>query len=132
VNQDCELTIKLRQTSAVGSDLNSIGFYVFKGGKRVIKPKKDIVFKKSKFGKMKDGLYRLLRLCSSLLVSSKIKFKASEEPYIIVPCTFDAEQEGSYSLFVQSDDTAFAEYVTLDYLSDEQDLGHFKERVCWL
>lgn len=55
VSQDCELTVKLKQTSAVGSDLNSIGFYVFKGGKRVIKPKKDLIMRKSKFGKMKES-----------------------------------------------------------------------------
>lgn len=62
-------------------------------------------------------------------MSTKIKFKASEEAYIIVPCTFDAHMEGSYSLAVQSDDLSFTEYVTLDYLSDAQDLVHFNEKV---
>lgn len=76
VDKDIEITLKIKQTSSVNNDLMSVGFYVFKGGKRVIKAKKDRLLKKSKFGKKREG------------ISERLKLAASPEPYIIVPWYF--------------------------------------------
>eukprot|EP01126_Amoeba_proteus_P053690 TRINITY_DN6558_c0_g2_i11.p1 TRINITY_DN6558_c0_g2~~TRINITY_DN6558_c0_g2_i11.p1 ORF type:complete len:728 (+),score=187.37 TRINITY_DN6558_c0_g2_i11:86-2269(+) len=118
VEKDFELTVRLKQTSSVASEMNSIGFYVFRGGKRIIKPKKDLMLKKSKFGKLRD-------------VSLKMKFVATSEPYIIIPCTFDEDKEGSYSLLIQGDDPSFTEFIYLSDLQPENDMCHSRCKGEW-
>lgn len=120
----------------VSDDPKSIGFYVFQGGKRVIKAKKDLLVKKSKFGKMAEGSVFFPQHWTYLVVSEVLKLTANPDvPYIIVPCTIEADQEASYTLSVLSDDPNFIVeeecQAEIYELSEEMDLDMIKCHVKW-
>jgi len=119
-----DMTVSIRLKQAASDSPKSIGFYVFTGGKRVIKAKKDSLLKKSKFGKHKEGMTETLKLTAS-----------PDVPYIIVPCTIEADQEGEYVLSVLSDDANFIIneecQVELYELPEEFDLDRMTAKGEW-
>uniref|UniRef100_A0A6B2KY75 Peptidase C2 calpain domain-containing protein n=1 Tax=Arcella intermedia TaxID=1963864 RepID=A0A6B2KY75_9EUKA len=121
VTADVDLKIKVKQTSSSGGtgELASVGFYVFTGGKRIIKPKKKNIFFKSRFVKSRDG------------VIEKLKLPVSPDPYILVPCTYLSDQEGAYTVQLYSDDTSFTQYVTLETLPQNRDLERLVAKGEW-
>lgn len=109
IKKDLELTIKLRQTNA-SDDPASLGFYIFNSPKRVVRPTKKSMVHKTKFVGRRDGLLE------------KVKLSQSDQPYIIVPCTYDPDVEAQYSIQIFSSDSTFTQFVELTELSSEREL----------
>eukprot|EP00005_Dracoamoeba_jomungandri_P009369 CAMPEP_0174275856 /NCGR_PEP_ID=MMETSP0439-20130205/60067_1 /TAXON_ID=0 /ORGANISM="Stereomyxa ramosa, Strain Chinc5" /LENGTH=1280 /DNA_ID=CAMNT_0015368027 /DNA_START=30 /DNA_END=3869 /DNA_ORIENTATION=- len=96
VAQDSAVTITLTQT---GASQNAIGFYILESdgtGRKILYEGDQYVVGKSSFGVSKQ-------------VTTSLQIPANEYPYVLMPCTFESNKQGTFSIEVTSNEDVILE-----------------------